>query len=80
MWLNDMKSIEFKILKSIKFKIKIDVYNTSGIHVQDLINGYFPVGTHRTIWNIKKEVPNGIYSIVIKVGNEIKTIKVEVTK
>jgi len=61
-------------------KVELKVYNTLGQLVKTIVNENMEKGEHKVKWDAKNEsgitLPSGIYFIVFKSGNFVKTSKV----
>ncbi len=58
---------------------QLSIYNTQGILVEELINGYMNAGHHKIIWDAL-DMPSGIYIIKAMAGNTVQSQKVALIK
>lgn len=69
---NAQTRIEFSLMR--KAKISLDVYDISGDHLSNLLNGEKPPGHHSVVWNGKiqrgGDASSGIYICCLKAGKE----------
>ncbi len=65
---NPSTTIPFRLANAAQ--VKIEVLNTLGQRVRELVNRYYPAGSHQVVWDGKdssgKDVPAGIYYYRLK--------------
>ena len=59
--------------------IHLDVYDSYGRHVEELLNGIYKAGEYDMAW-VASEYPSGIYFIKLSLLNEVHTTKVILMK
>jgi len=74
-------NFETKICFEIKIKSQscVKIYNLKGQCIQTILDQYLPAGKHTVSWDGRDDggypVPSGIYLFTIRVGKDIKSIK-----
>jgi len=74
---NPTITISYKLSNSSHTRISI--YNTQGILVEKLINGFVEKGTHEVIWDANN-LPSGVYLVILQMGNTVKSQKIALIK
>ena len=57
----------------------INIYNTQGILVDQLINGFIEAGNHDLTWDASN-MPSGVYLVTMQAGNTVQSQKIVLMK
>ncbi len=74
---NPRIAISYKL--SASSHINTSIYNTQGILVKKLINGFVEAGNHEIIWDATG-MPSGVYIVTMRVENTVKSQKIALIK
>ncbi|MEA3392022.1 MAG: T9SS type A sorting domain-containing protein [Candidatus Marinimicrobia bacterium] len=64
---------------SASSQIEMNIYNTRGILVKELVSGFVEVGNHKIIWDATG-MPSGVYIVTMQAGNTVKSQKIALIK
>jgi len=74
---NPRIAISYKL--SVFSHINTRIYNTEGVLVKELINGFVEAGNHEIIWNATG-MPSGVYIVTMQTRNTVKSQKIALIK
>ncbi|MCK4529724.1 MAG: T9SS type A sorting domain-containing protein, partial [Candidatus Marinimicrobia bacterium] len=57
----------------------VNIYNTQGVLVEELVNGYVEAGSHDLTWNASN-MPSGVYIVKMHAGEVVQSQKIVLMK
>ena len=81
---NPTTSIAYGVAAGIPAPVRLDVYDVSGRHVRELVNGIQSAGHHRALWDGRDArgsgAGSGVYFVRLRIAGEVFTRKMLLVK